>query len=372
MRLIAARCAALLSRQAAHGAASMRRLAALAASVAAALAAGASLLVAQGTAGSLQVSGPTGNPVHDGTPRFTISTSGFTSAELPLRLELQVALSASFAPPLWADTTVTGSSATIVVPRLLPENTNFWWRVVVRTAQNNLVNSNIVGPIRSSRWLTLTFPNNPNSNTINTRRPVFSWSSPAVYAPVPGWSYTLTIFRSSDGFPVFTATLSDTSFALSEDLESNTSYRWSVAARLVTGESILVPSAATFVITDPGAPIATLLYQNFPNPFPTDRIATTCIWFDLRAQSQVTLEVLDLRGNLVRRLLPGRGITVGGTATPGRYGRAAFGSDAGCDDRLTWDGRDERGRFVPQGAYLIRLRADGRTFQVRAVFTGGR
>ena len=88
---------------------------------------------------------------------------------------------------------------------------------------------------------------------------------------------------------------------------------------------------------------------------------------DLR-QSDIRLEVLDLRGNRVATILPGRGL--GGTLPPGRYGRALLGSDSGCDDRLTWNGTDDRGRTVPPGVYLVRFTGDGVSETRKVLFRG--
>ena len=71
--------------------------------------AAAGALAGQGR--SVAIVGPTGNPLREATPRFVISTSGFTAADAPVRLRVQVALSADFAAPFFADTTVTGTSA---------------------------------------------------------------------------------------------------------------------------------------------------------------------------------------------------------------------------------------------------------------------
>jgi hypothetical protein len=103
------------------------------------------------------------------------------------------------------------------------------------------------------------------------------------------------------------------------------------------------------------APRATLLYQNFPNPFPTAESATTCVWFDLRDAADVRLDVYDLRGNHVRSLVPAA--EVGGVLPAGRYGRATPGGSSGCDPRFAWDGRASDGRTVPTGVYLLRMRA---------------
>jgi len=174
--------------------------------------------------------------------------------------------------------------------------------------------------------------------------------------------------RTIDGLPVVNASLTDTVFTSFVDLESNTSYRWFVIARLSTGDTTRVDSFASFVILNPNAPIATVLYQSFPSPFPNARVTSTCVWFDLAHQSSVRLDVLDLRGNFVATILPGNGFT--STLPPGRYGRVAIGSDSGCDQRLTWDGRDDRGRYVPPGVYLIRLIADGKQDTKKVLFKG--
>jgi len=317
---------------------------------------------------TVSVNGPAGNPIRDGTPQFSLAASGFPAAELPLQMRLEVSLSVNFAPPLWADTSVTGSAATIVIPRLLPPNTSVWWRVVATNAAGELFVSNAEGPRQTLPWVSLIHPNNLNGTSLSTLRPTFLWSSVAIHPPVAPWRYTIVISRSLDGIPVVTGTLTDTTYTPFADLESNTSYRWAVSAVAGTGDSVRVINASSFVIASANAPIATVMFQSFPTPFPTDRLQATCIWFDLRRQSAVTLDVLDLRGNRVRRILPGRGL--GGTLPPGRYGRVTLGSDNGCDERLTWDGTDESGRSVQPGVYLIRFTGDGVTTVRKVLFRG--
>jgi len=119
---------------------------------------------------------------------------------------------------------------------------------------------------------------------------------------------------------------------------------------------------------DTGRPSVTLLYQNFPNPFPTADTHVTCIWFDLHRTSSVTLTVHDVRGNLVRRLLPNAASPQ--FFQPGRYGRATSTAESGCDPDLTWDGLADDGSPVPRGVYLIRLRASGAQSIKKAVFQG--
>lgn len=119
---------------------------------------------------------------------------------------------------------------------------------------------------------------------------------------------------------------------------------------------------------DTGRPAVTLLYQNFPNPFPTIESRSTCIWFDLNRSAAVTLTVHDVRGNVVRQLLPTPSSPP--FFSPGRYGRSSPSSGTGCDPAFTWDGRADDGTVVPRGVYLIRLRAGGTESIKKAVFQG--
>ncbi len=320
------------------------------------------------TSGSVVVTGPVGNPIHDGTPAFTVTTSGFLPTELPLQIDLQVATAADFSA-LFADTTVSGSSASIVIPRLLPQKISIWWRAKIRTAQGVNVITDAIGPRQTSQWLTLIAPNGLNGSTVDTTFPSFLWTAVATHKPVSPWTFQIVVSRRSDAFPALNGSgLTDTVYTGYSALETNTSYLWTVTARLSTGDTIRVQSFSTFVILSANSPIATVLYQNFPDPFPNARVSTTCIWFDLKNQSNVRIDILDLRGNHVARITPGRGL--GPTFPPGRYGRAAVGSDSGCDARLTWDGRDDTGRTVPPGVYLVRFVGDGVTSTKKLLFKG--
>lgn len=117
-------------------------------------------------------------------------------------------------------------------------------------------------------------------------------------------------------------------------------------------------------------PRATLLYQNFPNPFPSNGILTTCVWFDLARPTDVQIQVLDLRGNVVRTLVPSGNASAQMPA--GRYGRGTgdIPNGFGCDGRFIWDGTAANGRLVPSGVYLLRMRADGTDLVRRMLFLG--
>jgi hypothetical protein len=81
--------------------------------------------------------------------------------------------------------------------------------------------------------------------------------------------------------------------------------------------------------------IHTRLLPNIPNPF---REATT-IHYRLSAPAQVSLEIFDLSGRLVRRLSDG------------------VSRDPGLHESI-WDGRDRSGGISAPGIYYCRLKTD--------------
>lgn len=117
-------------------------------------------------------------------------------------------------------------------------------------------------------------------------------------------------------------------------------------------------------------PPINLLYQNFPNPFPSTASPVTCIWFDLAQRSEgVTLAVYDVRGRLVRTIVPSA--SVSSKLEAGYYGRSANGPMAGgCDPRFTWDGRGSDGVAVPPGVYLVRLHVDDAWQTKKIIYRG--
>ncbi len=83
-------------------------------------------------------------------------------------------------------------------------------------------------------------------------------------------------------------------------------------------------------------PLCAELFPPYPNPFNS----TVTIEFRLADRQAVHIDVVDLKGRPVRRL-------AGRVLPAGSY-------------RLAWDGRDERGREVPSGVYVVVLR--GKTY----------
>jgi hypothetical protein len=103
------------------------------------------------------------------------------------------------------------------------------------------------------------------------------------------------------------------------------------------------PTDAGETLPTAAPPARAFLAQNHPNPFnPTTRIAYGVpATAGANAAVDVRLEIYDVQGRLVRRL-------VQGLHAPGTYG-------------AIWDGRDDHGRRVRSGVYFYRLRAPGTT-----------
>jgi hypothetical protein len=160
--------------------------------------------------------------------------------------------------------------------------------------------------------------------------------------------------------------LTDTMFSIPVSLERNTAYRWLLTAHAGSDTSI-IRSQGSFLVVDLGMPTSTLLYQNFPNPFPAGGRDSTCLWFDLPISGNVELDILDLRGHPVRHFVPGPDFQ--GVLPPGRYGRGSTGGGI-CDPRLMWDGRADDGHPLPAGVYLAKLKAPGLIVFKRIVFRG--
>jgi hypothetical protein len=85
-----------------------------------------------------------------------------------------------------------------------------------------------------------------------------------------------------------------------------------------------------------------VLHGAAPNPFNP----RTEVVFELPRPATVSLRIHDLAGRLVRSLARGEGLPAG------RHARG-------------WDGRDDAGRGLPSGVYLVELRADGASRQGR-------
>lgn len=320
---------------------------------------------------SVVVDGPTAVVLPSLTPSLVVRALGFAN-QRPLRVRVQIATTVDFAvASVVADVSVSTSDTTIAVQitRALPSEATVYWRASVQGTTGVVAESPITGPRTVPAWLTLIAPNSPSGDIFDVRRPLFVWKSARVTPAAGPWAYTLEI--TNGGRPEQGAAgLLDTTFRASTNLQANTSYRWSVRASLPNGDVVRVASLASFLIVDPPLPTTTILYQNFPNPFPSASAFSTCFWFDVgEPGGRVTLDVLDLRGNVVRTIVPALD---GVTQFPaGRYGRGVPGAGSNCDNRFVWDGTASDGRTVAPGAYVARFHSGtgAPTFR-RIVFKG--
>lgn len=237
--------------------------------------------------------------------------------------------------------------------------------------RNGNVSAQHVDTLRVRSWLRLVSPNTA-TNSLNTRTPTFEWNSPAITLPPGTWDYAVTVFNvGQNRIEQQKVQLSTTSFTFDNPFDACTSFRWSVTARALNGkpsDTITVNSLGTFVIQTPDCPGATSSYQPFPNPFGRGALSDkACFWFDLQRRTTVSLTIYDLRMRKVKRLVPG---FLPAVLDSGSYGRQRPGSQSGCDSQLAWDGRDDRGQFVPPGVYISVFQADGKRESRKFLFKG--
>jgi len=88
-----------------------------------------------------------------------------------------------------------------------------------------------------------------------------------------------------------------------------------------------------------GLPVKSVLFQNFPNQFNPD----TWIPYQLHLDAPVTIEIYDLKGQLIRQF---------------GLGHQAAGYYLDKSTALHWDGRNQNGEPVTSGIYVYVLRAD--------------
>ena len=216
-------------------------------------------------------------------------------------------------------------------------------------------------------WVRLVTLNDPDGVFVSDPSPTLVWDPLPAPDPIGPLVYKIDVFAAGSGLVIQSiAGIEDTTVSLPEPLPFNQALRWRVIAESQGGVTDTVQNAAPFVVVSTAAPPVTLLYQNFPNPFPRPDASRTTIWFDLSVRTRVVLAIYDLRGRLVRRLIPDarQGCTGRLQLDVGVYGRDG---DPACVS-TTWDGRTDAGEAMPAGVYLIRLSTDEGSHTVRTLF----
>jgi hypothetical protein len=302
-------------------------------------------------------------------PVMTVTAFDIRPELGPYSVSLELSMEPQFRTPFFVKAADQGAGTTFHVDELLPERTVVYFRARLIDGRSNIVaEATDRHPVRS--WLRLEAPAAGNPFNLGTRTPRFVWSSPAITVPPGLWVYDLTVInKQTQQADLFQPGLNDTSFAFAQPLESNTSYRWQVHARAQSGrpsDTVTVTREGSFVISSADQPSFTLLYQNFPNPFGRgERSDSTCFWFDLARDAKVKLTIYTVQLQEVRNIIPGRSMS--GTLARGAYGRKNVDT-GGCDERFTWDGRDDSGRLVPTGVYLVVFEGDGPRQYKKIVF----
>ena len=276
---------------------------------------------------------------------------------MPVTFRVEVATDPNFENIVYVDSVRDVTSLTVKRP--LPAAPRLFWRVVAEAFPGVRRVTVAPTPFTMPDWVRLLEPEAGSFTT--TTRPTFRWRSLEAPSPIGPLTYELQVLNAQTGTIVQrVANLTSDSVELPQPLIPNVSYRWRViVASQVPGAVDTVESAGNFVVTTNEKPPATLLYQNFPNPFPRPDlgISETQFWFDVTIATKIEVAIYDLRGRLVRNLIPANPSCGEITLEPGQYGRAVVDTDP-CI-RTRWDARTNSGETVSRGVYILRLRAGG-------------
>src|SRR6266550_245680 len=207
---------------------------------------------------------PAAGPLTTITPTFLWTVGTVPSFATPVRYRLRIGRDKSLASSIIDSVT---PAQPIVTSQALKAG-NLFWRVDATAASGETGTSGVIGPVAVPAWATLTSLSNPAGMVIDTAQPSFTWRRVGVSSPPGPLTYDLQVQRVATGVIDFTFPgLTDTTFDLPQPLERNTAYRWLLVVHAGTDTSI-IRSQGSFLIVDLGMPTSTLLYQNFPNPFP--------------------------------------------------------------------------------------------------------
>jgi subtilisin family serine protease len=317
--------------------------------------------------GGLVIDRPSDSVLTSVTPILLWHADGVPAFALPITFRIEAGSDSALATPR-LDTIVAIPAVTL--PYVLRPGDQLFYRVTATGADSATLTRHVGTALIGPAWVRLDVLDDPAGRTIRDLRPAFRWIAPSVSAAAGPFRFRVEVFRETDDVvEILADSLTETEWVPPRNLERNTPYRWRVTAFL-DGDSVVALSRGPFLIVDDSTPPLTTLFQNFPNPFPNASIgqATTCIWFDLASDGVVQLDILDVRGLVMRRMLPGG--PYGPFFRAGRYGRTAVDAVGRCDPQLEWDGRTDGGSTVPPGIYLARLITPNGSFVKRIVFLG--
>lgn len=119
--------------------------------------------------------------------------------------------------------------------------------------------------------------------------------------------------------------------AIIKDLSNHQDDATIAGAQWTEGALLNLPTAIGMNLLQDSIPEGFQLFHNYPNPFNS----ATTIQFSLPTITEVSIQIFDINGKLVRTLFQGR-------------------KDAGLH-RLKWDGADNAGRKISSGVYFYKL-----------------
>ncbi len=301
-------------------------------------------------------------------PTFTWKAPLVSPYIHPVHYTLELATDSTFTTVLYSDTASDASSLTVKQP--LRPVAGIRWRVRAEAFPGIMRTTATAGPLTMPEWVTLLTLNDTRGSFTTSPRPELSWQPLAAPPPVGPLSYDVQVLDAATKQPVQRMqNVSGSRVTPPQPLQYNVPFLWRVIARTPSGVADTVTSVAPFVVTSNSKPPATLLYQNFPNPFPRADLgtSTTKIWFDLAEPSDVRLAVYDLHGRLVKQLIPSQPGCGTVHLDAGLFGRTGGSISDPCAS-TEWDGTDADGRTVPRGVYLLRLQTDQGSFVRRILF----
>jgi hypothetical protein len=240
------------------------------------------------------------------------------------------------------DSVLTDTNA-VILPRGLDDNAQYFWQVIAMDMADGISHSETktfwtdLIPEAPQTFALLSPMDNDSGLPAN---PTFSWELAVDPDPFDYATYTLQIGMDSNFVEMaFEMNVeSSIEYALAEALPVNAAYWWRVIAtdndNLSTESEAFKFTVGTVSLADNVAlPTEYVLDQNYPNPFNP----STTIRFGLPEDSQVSLVIYDVRGNVVRTL-------ESGSQSAGWY-------------EAVWDGRSNNGQVISTGLYFARIRA---------------
>jgi len=238
------------------------------------------------------------------------------------------------------DSVLTDTNA-VVLPRELEDNTQYFWDVITMDSHDGISHSTPATfwtdlEPEAPEGFALLSPENETTGLSNL--PTFLWEMADDPDPMDYATYTFQIATDSAFTDIAyeTNTNVDVGHELTESLAGDAEYWWRVIA--TDTDSLFTESAAfkftvgyVSVAEAVALPTEFTLKQNYPNPFNP----STTIRYGLPENSNVSLVIYDLRGNVVQTL-------ESGAKSAGWY-------------ELVWNGQTNDGRTISTGLYFARI-----------------